>query len=60
MTTMQHSNPPRRPPGGPSRRDEAAFSMWLREALHEVFDESAITPISSELAALLEANRRGH
>ena len=57
---MQHSDPPRRVPARPSCKDDAAFSMWLRKALHEVFDESATTPISPELAAMLESSRRDH
>ena len=54
---IQLTDPPRRAPAWPPRKDGAAFGIWLRQALHDVFDESALMPMSPQLAALLEASR---
>jgi hypothetical protein len=36
----------------------AAFDVWLRRGLHEMFDEVAREPIPEELIRLIEADRR--
>jgi hypothetical protein len=37
---------------------DAAFDVWLRRGLHEMFDEVAREPIPEELIRLIEADRR--
>jgi hypothetical protein len=37
---------------------EAAFDVWLRRGLHELFDGIANEPIPEELLRLVEGNRK--
>lgn len=41
-----------------SRPSEAAFDVWLRRGLHELFDEVAREPVPEELLKLLEEDRK--
>lgn len=41
-----------------SRPSEAAFDVWLRRGLHELFDEVAREPLPEELLKLLEDDRK--
>lgn len=41
-----------------SRPSEAAFDVWLRRGLHELFDEVAREPLPEELLKLLEEDRK--
>lgn len=41
-----------------SRPSEAAFDVWLRRGLHDLFDEVAREPLPEELLKLLEEDRK--
>ena len=41
-----------------SRPSEAAFDVWLRRGLHDLFDEVAREPLPPELLELIEEDRK--
>lgn len=45
------------PPVAPSKAD-AAFDLWLRRGLHEIFDDVTREPIPEEFLRLIEEDRR--
>ncbi|MES2711142.1 MAG: hypothetical protein V4653_06135 [Pseudomonadota bacterium] len=47
-----------RVPGGTRRVPEAAFDLWLRRGLHQLYDDVANEAIPAELLRLIEQDRR--
>nr|WP_211874261.1 hypothetical protein [Plastoroseomonas arctica] len=47
-----------RVPGGTRRVPEAAFDLWLRRGLHQLYDDVANEAIPPELLQLIEQDRR--
>jgi hypothetical protein len=45
------------PDGGPEGRGGAAFDLWLRRGLHQLFDDVANEPVPEELLRLIEGDR---
>ncbi len=46
-----------RPVAKPSRLPDAAFDIWLKRGLHQLFDDVANEPIPAELLRLIEEDR---
>ena len=47
-----------RVPGGTRRVPEAAFDLWLKRGLHQLYDDVANEAIPAELLRLIEQDRR--
>jgi hypothetical protein len=45
-------------PSGTRRVPEAAFDLWLRRGLHQLYDDVANEAIPAELLRLIEQDRR--
>ncbi len=57
MMTERKNNPGIEPEKQ-SRRSDAAFDLWLKRGLHELYDEVAKEPIPAELLRLIEEARK--
>lgn len=61
---MKHFQMTRRkdklPPAGPQDKPkpDAAFDLWLKRGLHEIYDGVANEPIPDELLRLIEEDRK--
>jgi hypothetical protein len=44
--------------GGGGAAPEAAFELWLRRGLHDMFDDVMREPIPAELLRLIEDDRK--
>ena len=59
---MPKANDPSRPAAPKAsqkkpRKTEAAFDLWLKKGLHDIFDNVAHEPVPDELLRLIEEDR---
>ena len=58
MMMTERKEKPSREPAQQSRRTDAAFDLWLKRGLHQLYDEVANEPIPPELLRLIEEDRK--
>lgn len=53
----RHDKPPDPAPNG-LRKTEAAFDLWLKRGLHQLYDDIASEPIPPEILKLIEDDKK--
>ncbi len=58
LAMTRRKEPAKTPLSPPKRKPEAAFDIWLKRGLHQIYDKVTNEPIPEELLRLIEEDRK--